>query len=108
MSAIKDAYSNESYGVLPPGITKIVLDNKHLIDDNLIHEAYDSVKKCSKIYLADIEFSNMIHDLIQYEKIDENIKKQLKEMNINFTKDGLITSYELNALLNKYISLTVL
>ena len=76
VSAIKDAYSNELYGVLPPGIIKTVLDNKNIIDDNLIHEAYDSVKNCSKIYLTDIEFRNMIYDLIQYEKIDE--KKYLK------------------------------
>lgn len=76
VNAIKEAYSNESYGVLPPGIIKIVLDNRHLIDDALIYEAYESVKNCSKVYLTDTEFNNMIHDLIENEKIVE--KKYLK------------------------------
>ena len=76
VNSVKDAYSNESYGVLPPGIIKTVLDNKRIIDGKLIQEAYDSVKNCSKIYLTDIEFDNMINDLIETDKIDE--KKYLK------------------------------
>ncbi len=76
VSAIKDAYGNESYGVLPPGIIKVIIDNKHSIDNDLIQEAYQSVKNCSKIYLTDSEFSNMISDLIENEKVDE--KKYLK------------------------------
>ncbi len=71
VNAIKDAYSNDSYGILPPGIIEIVLDNKHLITDDLIYEAYNAVKNCSKIYLTEIEFNNMIHDLIYKGKINE-------------------------------------
>ena len=76
ISAIKDAYSKESYGVLPHGIIKIVLEKKQLIDDTLVQESYDAVKNCSRIYLSDIEFKNMIHDLIENGKIDE--KRYLK------------------------------
>jgi len=74
--SVKNTYHDESYEVLSPGITNFVFDNKHLIDDDLIYEAYESVKNCSKIYLKSSEFNNMIHDLIDSGKID--VKKYLK------------------------------
>ena len=76
VNSIKDAYSNESYSVLAPGIIKTILENKYSINTELIRESYDSVKNCSKIYLKNDEFVDLINELIENEKVDE--KKYLK------------------------------
>ncbi len=76
VNAIESAYSDNSYEILAPGIIKTILDNKSLIDNDLIQEAFESVKKCSKIYLTVTEFKSLINELIEYGTVDE--KKYLK------------------------------